>query len=591
MHSRNRVLASTTFGLAALTLTASFTGCGLLETSKPRQELQNIENAKVGTDAYVPATLMIGDQPATLFTSTDNRIAFRMGESTRLLDEGMEVKGGNRVGLKQNGDHLYAYWWSHEKAKAIYFTSSQDGGKTFAPVQIVNDNSGVLAPFSIMTGKDGVVAMTYMDEREPKYEVFFNRSTDHGKTWPRPDQRLDNKPASGDSMAMFPRTIQTDSAWVTVWTNTIESMGQKSHQVLARRSLDQGLTWSEETLIYQDKNVLTSMEVSGQGHAMVVAFDIKGHGLGALVTKDDGATWKSVGFLENGQTTVNSGIDIQVNGNLAHLVWSEQSAKTPKASVMAATIDIAQGAWKGTGKRIDAKPFYNTRTVFPHVITTQEGHVVAAWMDFRDIRPNIYMSASFDNGASWSAPQPLGEPGKLAHGLPRLYPSGKDILLAYQTYPGDRQNEGHYIVERIELDPPKGIKGMAKPQSMSEEKRKEMLQSRANELWKLRVEGKFEETYPFHDPAYKAATSLDHFRMRIGNIKYNNAVMQQIVEIQENVAKVKFTVNYSVNSVPVNGRIINIPPHDTEVTTTWVWVHDNWYLMFEPAVGKPYLKY
>ena len=92
------------------------------------------------------------------------------------------------------GDDVFLTWaLTHPKltpdkpfSNELRLSRSTDGGKTFSPSILVNDDEQVIGHSfdSIHVAPDGVVHVAWIDGREGKKEpgTFVTRSTDHGRT-------------------------------------------------------------------------------------------------------------------------------------------------------------------------------------------------------------------------------------------------------------------------------------------------------------------------------------------------------------------------------------------------------------------------
>ena len=64
------------------------------------------------------------------------------------------------------------------------------------------------------------------------------------------------------------------------------------------------------------------------------------------------------------------------------------------------------------------------------------------------------------------------------------------------------------------------------------------------------------------------------------------------LSVNGNEASAKMKIRYEVKPTPMlNGRLIKVAPVDVEATNTWVWVGNDWYLVYSPSFGQPNLKY
>ncbi len=112
-----------------------------------------------------------------------------------------------------SGSIVHVAWQDdrHGNNKQIYYRRSTDGGTTWGSEVHLSDNAGYAAAPSI-TVSDLNVHITWQDNRNGNFEVYYKRSTDGGLNWGS-DTRLTN--ASGNSLRTF-STI-TGTAVHVVW--------------------------------------------------------------------------------------------------------------------------------------------------------------------------------------------------------------------------------------------------------------------------------------------------------------------------------------------------------------------------------------
>ena len=584
--------------LATVAAVAALSGCA---TGGPQAAGNNVllqlDDAATGSLQTRPAVLERKGQPAVLYATQDNRVVFKLGDKRQELDVTAPVKGGNRFQLNEQDQHLHALWWSHQDAKNLYFSSSADGGQTFAPVSIVNDAHGVLAPFSLLRGPGGVVGMVYSDERLPRYQAYFNRSTDYGRTWARPDVRLDLPNGAISTDVGEPQGVESGKAWVTAWVDAIKESGRFSYRILSRRSDDAGVTWSPQNVVFTTDKLISSLKVGVQGSHIVLAFDESQHGIVAFSSADEGRNWRSAGAMAGTSVTPgtdgasSSGIELAVTAGRAHVSWM-QDRKDEKTRIMYGTLDLAQGQWLGAARRLDTKAFDNTRSMLPSLLVLPDGPVLASWLDYRDIRPNIYMSASFDQGKSWSAPQPYLKPGEVSAGWPKLMAWGKQAAIGYDIYPDEQVLKGKYLLKLLPLDASaKALPQYVAPVVVSDAERKARLEQRVKTNWDYRVAGNFASSYDMFDFAFRAASTKAVYVEGTGVINFLS-YGQEGITIKGNEAEVKMKIKYEVKSTMMpNGKLLKVEPVDVEAVNTWVWVDNDWYMVYAPSFGQANLQY
>lgn len=586
------------FPLVSLLSLAVLSGCAMTGAESPAKVLVQVDDIATGAIPTQAAVVELDGQPALLYATKDNRIIFQHGKQRQQMDETAPVQGGNRFQLHRQDQNLHAFWWSHENAKNLYFTSSANKGLEFPPVGIVNDSHGVLAPFSLLRGPQGVVGITYQDERETRYQAYFNRSTDFGRTWPKPDQRLDAAAPDGQpARVQDPQSVESGSMWVSAWVDAVKVSGAMSYRVVGRRSEDAGLNWSPSEVLFSSDKYISALTVEAQGHSIVIAADEQDRGIFAFVSQDQGRSWRGTGTLPGTEAPAglerasNNGIRMTVAGARAHLVWM-QDRTGDKARIMRASLDLAQPKWLSAAARMDLKKHETTQSLLPVVMAAPKGQLVAAWVDYRDIRPNIYLSASFDNGEVWSAPQALLKPGEMAAGLPKLMVWGEQLAIGYETYPADQPMAGNFILQLIPLSGnAKALPDFVNQAQISEAERRAKLEQRVKLLWESRIGGNYQLAYEMFDFAYKAATPASVYLQGVGLITYQSFSVNDIA-INGNEASVKMTLKYEVKPTPMpSGKLIKLAPAEVETNNAWVWVGHDWYMVYSPSFATPILKY
>jgi len=165
---------------------------------------------------------------------------------------------------------MYVVW---NDGLTIAFTTSRDGGRTFAPSRSIID---VGAPyFGGATGipgvsramgfpqigvspKQGTLYVTWSDFRNGDVDVFLSRSTDHGATWSAP-RRVDDDPVH-DGADQFFQWLAVDAVtgavYVQFYDRRADSTNRATRVTLAR-STDDAQTfvnydWSGESFTGQN---------------------------------------------------------------------------------------------------------------------------------------------------------------------------------------------------------------------------------------------------------------------------------------------------------------------------------------------------
>lgn len=580
--------------LGLLSLTACNQSPSEHANATDRSAVLTFSDAATGSLQTLPTAIKLADgTPLVLYKSKAGHVTLWRDGKKQILDTSAPVQGGNYFQLHENDGQVYASWWSHEHNKNLYITHSSDAGRSFGKVAIINDQHGVLPRYSLSFGGKGVVGATYYDERSPRYEVYFNRSTDYGQTWDRPDTRLDSPaPAGEDNYAVEPITVQADGTWVTLWDDAYKSLDNRMiYRLMTRHSTDQGKTWSPAKMLVSSFHQISALSAKAQGKTVLAAFDEYQSGIKAVVSHDAGDTWKKSTAIEGSRQKTNSGLVLTIANGLGYVSWIEQEPNK-KADIQFGRIDLAKNAWLGSTQRIDTKQFDNTKSITPSIFSFSNGHVLIAWTDYRDIRPNIYLSLSTDQGKTWSAPKPFGKPGVADLGWAKLIPWGDSVAISYESYPKDILKDGLFKVAPTSISAAtKKIPNFVTTAEVTAEQKKKMLLARVDELWKYRKEGKYEPTYSFFDYAMRNFMAKKEFVEKSGNLNYYNYELTS-TKIEGNVAQVDQKITYDTKPFMMpNGKMEQIKKSTAEVKNTWVWIGDNWYLVYAPSFGKPILQY
>lgn len=577
--------------LASISLLAA---CAAGHPDSAVTALAQVDDVATGASQTRPALVEMDGKVAVLHSTKQDRVALQIGDQKQLVDETARVKqGGSYFKLSKVGKKLAAAWWSHQNGKNIYYTSSTNGGKQFAPVSMVNAEHGVLVPYHLVYGPQDELGMIYHDERLPNYQAYFNRSIDFGRTWSPQDQRLDTPPPNGRSSdAHEPQLVQSGNVWLGAWTELVNVDGKARYHLVSRHSEDAGQTWSQPAVLYAADYQISSLIARANGANLVIAADELKRGVFALTSQDAGKTWQNLGYVAGTDGVSNSGIDLAVATGRAHLTWM-QDRPEQKTHVLQATADIGQNKWVTPAQRLDVKAIENTRSISPVILATQQGPLVAAWVDFRDIRPNVYLSASYDQGLKWTAPKPLNKPGELWLGWPQLIAFADQVAIGYEVYPTDKPTAGHFIVKQLSVgDATNSLPGLEESAVASDTERRAKLERRVKELWDARIAGDYDKAYDSFDFVYKAMMPKKLYLDQAGVITYLQSAVDKI-EIKGNEAFVNMKLKYEMKPImtPFSQKPISVSPVEVESPNTWVWVGNDWFFVYAPSFDPQPLKY
>lgn len=262
-------------------------------------------------------------------------------------------------------------------ANDLRLSRSTDGGKTFLPSILVNDDEQVIGHSfdSLHVAPDGVIHVAWIDAREGKKEsgTFVASSTDHGRTVGK-NRKVD------ENTCVCCRTAMATTPEGTLYVAWRKILPGDLRETVVARSSDGGQTFTSPVIVGHDKWVFpgcphrpASIGTDRQGRLYVV--------------------WYTEGEDET---------------PAIYLAYSDDQGRTfsPKQK-----LNVSKGTFPD----------------HPQLAVDPDGRLVIAWEEQSPVRREVVMSLSLDRGATFSAPQKLndkkGQTPSLsinAHGLAAL---------------------------------------------------------------------------------------------------------------------------------------------------------------------------
>lgn len=181
---------------------------------------------------------------------------------------------------------------------------STDGGRSFAPPVDISTDLGADHP-GLSVGPDGTVhavswSRTFkLPDPTPPRPIFYNRSTDHGKTW----QRKEIDPGNDRSYRspLIAADPHSNAVYVVWWGSaTLKNAELKSADrtdVFLRASTDGGKTWSDRRVVNDDpgkgvNHTYAGLDIAPDGRVDVAWYD------GRLSTRPAGDPEEEAGFTD-----------------------------------------------------------------------------------------------------------------------------------------------------------------------------------------------------------------------------------------------------------------------------------------------------
>lgn len=260
--------------------------------------------------------------------------------------------------------HVFVTWGDSSSGKwEIYFNVSTDFGKTWAAstVRRIDTNyliTGGATPKNIECNIDGHVYISWSDNRNGIFEPYFNVSSDFGNTWLPNDIRLNTGTSPGSSDTGFGGMCNTNNGHVyVVWIDTRNSA--TNYDIYLNQSSDYGLTWQTPDIRID-----------------------RGDAAGA--SRSDGV---DISCQDDGYVYV-AWMDWRSPGGIILLNYSSNYGST----------------WLITSRRVDLPTTDTASSEYPEIASTSDGHVYVVWEDRRlGAQSAVLFNSSSNHGSTWGA--------------------------------------------------------------------------------------------------------------------------------------------------------------------------------------------
>jgi hypothetical protein len=291
--------------------------------------------------------------------------------------------------LAVRGNEVFVTWsQTHTKitpdkpfSGELKLSTSTDGGRTFAPSILVNDDGQVIQHTfdSIQSAPDGTLHMAWIDGREGKKEpgTFVARSVDHGRTIAR-NFKIDDETCVCCRTAV---ATSTDGVVYVAWRKIFEG---NVRETVISRSLDGGETFSPSVIVGNDRWMYpacphrpASLGVDRSGRLYVVWYTEGADETPAIYlaySDDQGKSFSPKKQLNRAKGTFPDHPQMAVDpaGRIA-VIWEEQSP-VRREVVVSSSLDRGQSF--STPIKLNEK---NGQT--PTVAVNQHGTVVMGWKE------------------------------------------------------------------------------------------------------------------------------------------------------------------------------------------------------------------
>ncbi|MFO0774711.1 MAG: exo-alpha-sialidase [Nitrospiraceae bacterium] len=273
--------------------------------------------------------------------------------------------------LAVDGDEIYVTWaLTHPKltpeqplATQLRLSRSSNGGQSFGPSVLVNDDSGVIQHTFDALHRDtsGRVHVSWIDARDAQEGKKKESATYAARSMDRGTSVLKNVKVDGGTCVCCRTALASgpDGTLYVAWRKVYE--GEIRETVVAR-SLDGGETFSPPVIVGNDKWVFPACP----------------------------------------HRPASMGVDAQ--GRLYVVWYTEGVDETP--AIFLATSDDRGETFSPKRQLNTAK---NTFPDHPQLAVDAEGHVVVMWEEQAPVKRDVVISVSTDRGQTFTAPHKVND--------------------------------------------------------------------------------------------------------------------------------------------------------------------------------------
>ena len=187
--------------------------------------------------------------------------------------------------LAVSGQTIHVVWQDQRQSfRQIYYKRSDDGGDTWTDdVQISDGSYEAVSPCVAVWNSEVHVAWT------GDSGIQYQKSIDGGQTWSAPFT------LSEYSLVKHPTMTVSENIVMVCWSDTISG----NAELVSRRSVDSGNTWSDEARLFGQDNGAFSPNIASEGQLFSIVWnEMVGQNWAVLssVSPDGGRTWSVPNF-------------------------------------------------------------------------------------------------------------------------------------------------------------------------------------------------------------------------------------------------------------------------------------------------------
>jgi hypothetical protein len=536
-------------------------------------------------------------KPWFAYYGVDNLLYVRRPDGTEVAlgatDRSRQQSG---LAIAPVDERLSLFWRDKLPRKNLYLLPKLDPtGAAPPPVVVGSEESEPLVRMNLAQG-GGVDYLLWMGEKgDPKsgekYHIYFRTVDQDGKALSPVEQVMPGiYPAwivAPDVIPVFSWMMYEDKPAMTM---RVFDRAKKSFSPLVKIADAPTISPIFEAFKSGDRWFLLWLGHYGDKGELL---------LEGTYSDDKGQTWKRFAIedlrgLDMGSVSI---VSDQKTNLIIALYGNRQLMDPTNTTNIKNNVYVVRSTDNGTTwqkpQTVRSDELRLTKAQYPVLaLGSQPGTVMLAWEDWRDIRPNVYVSYSKDYGATWEPALPLGRPGVWNLGLdlqPHSMIGREDrfSLIAKQYKDDALSANKDYVLYSFTWDE---VKRNAAEFKISELQRahatEARLRERATQYWQAMQDGQYEMTYAIMDPFYRSQRDLKAHLSSKGRVKYHRFQVGPIVQ-KGNLARVQIEIETSVPEFKLpDGKIISQPAKTVSFLQTWVFLNDDWHLEYYDEMAE-----
>lgn len=547
-------------------------------------------------EKYATWDFMISEdgKPWFAYYGADNLLYVRRPDSTEVaLGATDRLRQQSGLAMMPVDEGLAIFWRDKLPRKNLYLIPKINStGAVPQPVVVGNEESEPLVRLNLARGTDSDYLLWLGEKGDPdtgeKYHLYFRTVEQDGKVLSPVERVMPGiYPAwivTQDMIPVFSWMMYEDKPAMTM---RVFDRAKKSFGPLVKIADAPTISPIFEAFQSGDRWFLLWLGHYGDNAEML---------LEGIYSDDKGQTWKRFA-IEDLRGLDLGGVSIVSDQKTHLLIALYGNRRLINADDVKNNVYILRSTDNGATwqkpQTVRPDELRLTKAQYPVLaLGSEPGAVMLAWEDWRDIRPNVYVSYSRDYGATWEPALPLGRPGVWNLGLdlqPHSMVGRKDrFSLIAKQYKDDTLLENmDYVLYAFTWDEVKRNAAEFKISELQKTRATEArLRERVTQYWQAMQDGQYETTYAIMDPFYRSRRDLKAHLSNKGKVKYHRFQVGPIVR-KGNLSRVQIESETSVPEFALStGKTISQPVKTITFWQTWIFVNDDWHLEYYDGVAE-----